>query len=143
MEHDGLKPPLKFSHSEFRINKRFNTEEARAIHKDAEGKEYASWVIWEQMVKRKKNDFILDPLFWQALGKALGWKTAIPYCRACGRKYFDELGGDNYETWVCDVHGDAAGYCELWLYSALRYHELNLTGGDTEQFFKDLLKQQQ
>jgi hypothetical protein len=53
---------------------------------------------------------VLDPLFWQALGKALGWddfRAAVP---------------------------------PLWLANALHYHELLLTGGDTEKFWKELIK---
>lgn len=59
------------------------------------------------------SDIALDPTFWQALGKALGWKewktTALIY---------DEL---------------------TWYYQGRRFCYLILTGGDTEKFWADLL----
>lgn len=54
---------------------------------------------------------ILDPLFWQALGKALGW-------------------------------GIYTGQPPFWKSQALRYFNLLLTGGNTEQWWKDLLTSQ-
>lgn len=64
----------------------------------------------------RHDEAILDPLFWRALGKALGWK-------------------EEYEFANPIVHT-----IPQWLYEALWYHELNLTGGDTEKFWKELLK---
>jgi len=56
-----------------------------------------------------ENMVVLDPLFWQALAKALG------------KEWFD---GEQLP---------------IWLYWGQEYNRLVLTGGDTEQFFKDLL----
>ncbi len=57
---------------------------------------------------------VLDPLFWQALSKALGQNQ----CN-CGKP-------------VCSVRE--------WDSMAHTYFDLVLTGGDTEKFWKDLLK---
>ena len=57
---------------------------------------------------------ILDPLFWQALGKALGWKRELS-------QHWDIVRPE-------------------WLNKAMTYYEINLTGGDTEKFFKKLIK---
>jgi hypothetical protein len=52
-----------------------------------------------------------DPLFWQALGKAQGWSNYEP--------------GLSYSSWH-----------EF----ALKYFDLVLTGGDTEQLWKQLIE---
>ena len=53
----------------------------------------------------------LDPTFWQALGKALGWG---------------------------DSHSDALGRAE-WRLNAWRFYDLIFSGGDTEKFWQELL----
>ncbi len=72
---------------------------------------------------------ILDPLFWQALGKALGWDIAV--CEHCGKCWRRKE--------KCAIYQEFGGVLEPWLYHALRYYELNLTGGDTEKFWKKFL----
>ena len=64
---------------------------------------------------RAAKSEILDPLFWQALGKALD--------------------AENLR-----FAGNGQPMRPAWLVYALRYHEVALTGGDTEKFWKDLLK---
>lgn len=64
-----------------------------------------------------ESEIVTDPLFWQALGKALEWEI--------GTKV--DGNGDTYE-WPCE-----------WLYRALRYHELKLIGGNEETFWQELL----
>jgi hypothetical protein len=59
-----------------------------------------------------------DPLFWQALGKALGWSK--------------ELYKDN--------PFDGTAIWQTWQYHAHQYFDLVLTGGDTEKFWKSLIK---
>lgn len=56
----------------------------------------------------------LDPLFWQALGKALGWH-------------------DGY------VEFAAMGFSNEWKLTAHRFYDLILTGGDTEAYWKEIL----
>lgn len=60
-----------------------------------------------------------DPLFWQALGKAC--------VNEWGEVTFFGTEGQTKPTWLLKAH---------------QYFDLVLTGGDTEQFFKELLKNQ-
>lgn len=60
-----------------------------------------------------------DPLFWQALGKALGWEQ---YLESGGR---NKYGDDEFDL--------------SWKVYAHKYLDTVLTGGDTEQFWKELL----
>lgn len=64
-----------------------------------------------QTIGRIEEQIALDPLFWQALGKALGW-----------------------DGWSVQFYGDE------WLFHAHQYFDLVLTGGDTEAFWKELIK---
>lgn len=65
------------------------------------------------------NDVFLDPLFWRALGKALGWQER--HCSCNGYSY------------QCD--------CDFtWLVQAHEFFELKLTGGDEKKFWEELLK---
>jgi hypothetical protein len=68
--------------------------------------------------------FALEATFWQALGRALGWKKVVD--------------ADLFYSPAASEKVMKAG----WLYQALRYHELVLTGGDTDKFWKDLLKEE-
>jgi hypothetical protein len=63
-------------------------------------------------------EIILDPLFWQALGKALGWK--------CPR---------------CHINAKGCEYCDgkFWLEKSMEYYYLHMTGGDIDKFWKQLL----
>lgn len=57
---------------------------------------------------------VLDPTFWQALGKALGWGT----------------------NWNPTVENDQ--YLEEWYDTAHRFYDLILQGQPTNQFWADL-----
>lgn len=57
-------------------------------------------------------EIVLDPTFWQALGKALVWEKL-------------------------EYHSD--GSYDGWHYYATRFINLILTGGDTEKYWNDLL----
>lgn len=60
---------------------------------------------------------VLDPLFWQALSKALGWdKTHTVWFKQSW---------ENREPWLNHAH---------------QHFDLILTGGDIESFWKELLK---
>jgi hypothetical protein len=63
----------------------------------------------------------LDPTFWQALGKALGWNGLIL-----------ELIPDADRGKIIDPNE--------WHGHALDFYDLILTGGDTEAFWNELLK---
>src|SRR5436853_2595530 len=67
---------------------------------------------------------VQDPLFWQALGKALGWDKY-----SSGDGFWGFTGDEEYReelTWKTKAH---------------QHFDLVLTGGDTEKFWKELLKQ--
>lgn len=65
-----------------------------------------------------KEKAILDPLFWQALGKALGWERIMG---------FDEM------------FSPAQDEAFEWYHNAMKYYHLLLTGENTEDFWKELL----
>jgi len=83
-------------------------------------KDTEKWIPLEKervltLLTREWAFVMVDPLFWQALGKALGWKVGTD-------KRFD-------------------GYSYEWQHYAHQYFDLLLTGGDIEAFWKELLKQ--
>jgi len=61
----------------------------------------------------------LDPTFWQALGKALGWDERT-------------TDFDVDEFYMTDV--------QEWEFNAHWFAHIVLTGGDTEAFWNDILK---
>lgn len=65
------------------------------------------------------KDCVLDPLFWQALGKACGWGNKRTYNQA------DQLEVESY-----------------WKMYALRFHEINLTEGwdKAVEYLENLIK---
>ncbi len=81
---------------------------------------------------------IIDPLFWQALGKALGWKIYT-----CSRHAVYPTDDKNQKWCLCtdpDTEWAKSPDWKLsWQYYAHQYFELALTGGDKEKFWKDLL----
>lgn len=63
------------------------------------------------------NSIFLDPLFWQALGKSLGWE----------------------EQHNCDAAGCSSIECkEEWRYHQHRFIDALADGGNPASFFKDL-----
>jgi len=73
MARDQKHPKVVFVRADWKIGL-YKDEEVKAIYKDPKtGFEYGSWVIFRHLVNRKKFEYLLDPLFWQALGKACGW----------------------------------------------------------------------
>jgi hypothetical protein len=100
--------------------------------------------FWNCETSKDYEHAIIDPLFWQALGKALGQddmvvctikpplnrfirqlqRLGFTYDRIEGWKDVEEL-MEITETW--------------WKHHAHQYLDLVLTGGDTEKFWKELL----
>lgn len=72
-----------------------------------------------QTIGRIEEQIILDPLFWQALGKVTGWDSQTTE-------------SENFKFNGSNIIPD-------WLHIALYYNYLRLTGGDTEKFWLDLL----
>lgn len=74
------------------------------------------------------NSMLLDPKWWQSLGKAMGWEEFAPYSVLVKEKKI--LSAEDFYPTIM----------ETWKLYALRFYEINLTeGGDTEAFFTTLL----
>jgi len=83
--------------------------------------------------------FALESSFWQALGKALGWKDITQHPTHTTLNNDSNDTGDMEECddpYVCCLAGKTTFY---WLYYARQYFDLVLTVGDTEKFWKELL----
>ena len=65
----------------------------------------------------------LDPTFWQALGKVLGWK------QEWNGQYMNTRNSQQEPIMV-----------EGWEHNAHRFYDLILTGQSTEKFWEDILK---
>lgn len=68
---------------------------------------------WEVRGNINKSEAVLDPLFWQALGKACGWESDTR---------FADMGSDGVMSEMMTLSGE-------WKDHALRFHEINLTEG--------------
>lgn len=103
---------------------------------------------WDWHMSDFQNRLVLDPLFWQALGKALGWDDTelVWVCNeGCDQRWLlpDERhiditctkGHQLYERPVPYYHASDTE----WYKHAHQYFDLALTGGDTEKFWKDIL----
>lgn len=73
-----------------------------------------------------KARIVLDPLFWQSLGKACRWgeHTYYLYCPLC-----NDVAGDEPRLFT-------------WEYHAFRFHEINLTESFEKavEYLEDLIK---
>ena len=78
---------------------------------------------------------VLDPLFWQSLGKACGWMGY--QCVNCGYKHFSTFGFSE-----CCQFWSSAKTRDRWQYEALKFHEINLTEGwdKAVDWLNDLIK---
>lgn len=87
-----------------------------------------------------KKVYLLDPLFWQALGKALGWKEM---CLDCGsevtRKETPEYPNLPHGISYCNGHCYDKNYTQGWTFYWHRFIDRLAEGGNAEDFFKDLL----
>ncbi len=105
-------------------------------------------------IYNNKEYLVLQPGFWQALGKGLGW----------GQDIYKTESGQEWGKRIClhcntDVeyqpkmesgcnHAHYPEACEVcsaktitWKQQALRFFELKLTGGDEQKFWAELLTQ--
>lgn len=76
----------------------------------------------------------LDPLFWQALGKAEGWEDYKDNCENCIGKYKNKQYDFDCPLKHC--------FCQdiTWKYNQHRLIDHINEGKDVESFFKELLK---
>lgn len=73
---------------------------------------------------------LLDPLFWQALGKSLGWK------KKCSIKY--EEGGVYLEKEAREYISKTVNM-DMWQYQMHRFIDHLASGKDADSFFSALI----
>jgi len=81
------------------------------------------------------GDDTISPLFWQALGRALGWENYR--CVFCATKSDTNLNSSTH----CDNgywHGMKA-WQNVWLYHWHRYIDWLAEGKPADEFFKELI----
>ena len=98
-----------------------------------------------------------DPLFWQALDKALGWAEDDSVWRSTHDWHFHPIENPECTLLSCKKCGESEAilkgyknsldkrickYGNYWLNYARQYFDLVLTGGDTEKFWQDLLNEE-
>lgn len=85
-----------------------------------------AWDGTENSSKKTDEQMLLDPLFWQALGKALGWEEH-----------------DNNQRKLYRLSGANPDYMPKGLYKwhdrAMNFFDLVMRNGDTEKFWSELL----
>lgn len=77
------------------------------------------------------NNYLLDPLFWQALGKAMGAEGTVCI-----------LDGSEIEKNKCILNGHYDWDCDfipVWKWEWHRFIDHLASGGDAETFFADLI----
>ena len=73
------------------------------------------------------SDIMLDPFFWQALGRARGWAQAPrTVCSVCGARNAADC-----------LHHDAP-IMEEWIYHSVRWFMNRLLGRDETKFWREL-----
>lgn len=75
---------------------------------------------------------LLDPLFWQALGKQQGWNF---HCEVCG---WEKEKNDNH--WYCKQCERMETFNIGWLHHWHSFIDHIANGGDIDDFFNNLLK---
>lgn len=94
---------------------------------------YDRWNNKESWTKEYKyipyEPMFIDPLFWQALGKSLGWGNSFGFIQTSDT---GEISG-----WL---ESDSAGTVYQWQYHWHRFIDHLAEGKDAESFFKELIK---
>ena len=89
-----------------------------AVEGGYEIKSIEGWILtFEDIDIENSREILLDPLFWQALGKQQGWVS----CCSCGQ-------------YIC-IHEN-----KPWKYKWLRFIDHIADGGAIDTFFYQLLK---
>ena len=78
---------------------------------------------FSQLPQYAHAQFIIDPLFWSALGKSLGW----------GKETYEDIRG-GYTGTVHKIKSRTLGH----EYHAHRFYDLILQGKDTTEFWKEI-----
>lgn len=85
------------------------------------------------------EEIALDPSFWIALGKALGWEKKMVVRRGMVIGNFGWENPDKNIRFYGEEMGAGMDYMNPWIYYAHRFYNLVLTGCDTKAFWADLL----
>ncbi len=81
-----------------------------------------------------KCEYCLDSLFWQALGKGLGWKETMHRL-----EYFMD-GEEKYLYWKGDNGHQYTPHIVGWKYQMHRFIDHLAEGKDIDSFFNQLIK---
>jgi hypothetical protein len=95
--------------------------------------------IGEWINVETKKVLLLDPLFWQSLGKALNW-TSVSICSNCGTGNNDQTSSLIKQCIYCGCEMSGLVRCqEEWRW---QWHQLieNLANGKTPQSFFETLQ---
>ncbi len=90
------------------------------------------------------NDILLDPLFWQALGKAEGWEEVQLSSSVFREDTIDgntekEVRTSYVRKWQADRAWERDWHIDGWKYQMFRFTEHLMNGKSPDSFFKDLL----
>lgn len=106
----------------------WDTRKDYVLGKNKEVSDY----VYQEWLQAYFPKVALDPLFWQALGKAEGW-----------RSFYDEKGMPRIHTtqgWFPDTKDFGSGYDEMmWQAHWHRFIDHLAEGKDVDSFFKELL----
>ena len=112
------------------------TPTQRAIEKAVrEGGYDGSWFLYPRNTdgKNVRNQLLLDPHFWQALGRALGWRR---FAR-------DEATRSDYPSITMPTYEweyQGAIQEESWLYHQHRFIDWLAQEKSADEFFEEILK---
>lgn len=119
----------------------------KAIEKAIEGGYPHRWYIpsgmdFHEQVEFTKREFkepeeiLLDPLFWQCLGKQQGWKENVWICHIDG--VIDGHNVTNDEK--CDFCKTPVSCGKEWVFKMHRLIDHIIEGKSVDSFFEELLK---
>lgn len=101
----------------------------RPYFEDSSAEDTVHFVLYDRE-RPSEKEIALDPSFWQSLGKALGWEKQCEFCEA----WFEP---ENPRHCWCDTK-------PFWIGGHIKrardFYDLILTGGDTDAYWKELLK---
>src|SRR5580698_8082121 len=78
-------------------------------------------------MEAKSKAFLLDPLFWQSLGKTLGWTGQVEWWS------FENVNGSDSPE-----HEETKHYDPQWIWYWRCFIDYLAGGGDAESFFESL-----
>lgn len=93
----------------------------------AQGDTVETWLKMDAV--NDKEFWLLDPIFWQSLGKAMGWPKETKEV---------QLDGFNLEAMDNGVHPTTKGFEYNWQYHWHRFIDHLAEGKDAESFFESL-----